>query len=69
MSLDEKNKLTATMQDTIDMTKFARPCLVRAPSLIKPSESEPIDVLIVIPASTYCIRAHMKIVTSLKFST
>ena len=52
MSLEENNTLTAIMQDTHDITKLARDCLVRAPSLSKPSESEPIAVFIVIPART-----------------
>jgi hypothetical protein len=69
MSLEEKNTLTAIMQDTHDMTKLARDCLVRAPSLSKPSESEPIAVFIVIPARTCYMSAHMKIMNSLKLST
>ena len=69
MSIDAKDKLTAIKHDTIDMTKLARPCLVRAPSLIKFCYSVPKVVLIVMPARTCWMSAHMNITISLKLST
>jgi len=52
MSLEEKNTFIAIMHEIMDIIKLARDCLVRAPSLIMPSESEPRLVLIVTPART-----------------